>query len=72
VDSSERAIRHSTQNALTLARAKGYRSIAFPIIGSGTGGGSADMALTIIQSEIEGMDYEGEDRIVRFVRSLRR
>ena len=70
--SSERAIRSSTQNALLLARTKGYRSIAFPIIGSGTGGFSADKALTIMQSEIEGIDYEGEVRIVRFVRSLPR
>jgi O-acetyl-ADP-ribose deacetylase len=70
--SSERAIRRSTQNALALARARGYRSIAFPIIGSGTGGISADKALTIMQSEIESADYGGEVRIVRFVRGSRR
>jgi O-acetyl-ADP-ribose deacetylase len=68
--SSERAIRQSTQNALGVAAAKGYRSIAFPVIGSGTGGFSADKALTVMQSEIERSAYEGEVRIVRFVRKL--
>lgn len=33
--SSEKTIRLSVRNALNLAQAKGYRSIAFPLIGAG-------------------------------------
>jgi O-acetyl-ADP-ribose deacetylase len=65
--SSERAIRASVLNALKIAAAKGYSSIAFPIIGSGTGGYAADKALAIMQDEIEKNPYAGEVRIVRFV-----
>src|SRR5581483_8974967 len=36
--SSERSIRNSVQNAIQLAKSKGYHSIAFPLIGAGTGG----------------------------------
>jgi O-acetyl-ADP-ribose deacetylase (regulator of RNase III) len=35
---SERSIRDSVANALQLAYASGFRSIAFPLIGAGTGG----------------------------------
>jgi len=66
--SSERAIRDSVCNALKIASAKGYRSIAFPIIGSGTGGYNTDKALAIMRQEIENSPYEGEVRIVRFTR----
>ena len=36
--SSERAVRKCIGNALHLAQQRGYRSIAFPLIGTGTGG----------------------------------
>ena len=35
---SERSIRVSVGNALTIATEKGFRSIAFPLIGAGSGG----------------------------------
>lgn len=34
---SEKSIRDSTQNAIQLAISEGYRSIAFPLIGAGSG-----------------------------------
>ncbi len=39
--SSERAVRAATANALALVRAHGFRSMAFPLIGAGTGGRAA-------------------------------
>ena len=36
--SSERSIRLSVRNALRLASELGYHSVAFPLIGAGTGG----------------------------------
>lgn len=64
--SSERAIRGCVRSALALARERGYRSIAFPLIGAGTGGFSPERALDIMQDEARKTDYEGEVRIVRF------
>jgi O-acetyl-ADP-ribose deacetylase (regulator of RNase III) len=65
--SSERMIRSSVRNALDLASSNGYRSIAFPIIGSGTGGFPLEKALAIMQNEIKNSPYIGEVRVVRFV-----
>jgi O-acetyl-ADP-ribose deacetylase (regulator of RNase III) len=63
---SERAIRSSVANALDIAVRKGYRSVAFPLIGAGTGGFSADRVLAIMCDETERHPYDGEVRIVRF------
>ena len=64
--SSERAIRGSVRNALGLAAARGYRSIAFPLIGAGTGGVAPDRALAFMRDEAGRCDYAGEVRIVRY------
>ncbi|MES2569331.1 MAG: macro domain-containing protein [Verrucomicrobiota bacterium] len=66
--SSEQAIRGCVRSALTIARERGYRSIAFPLIGSGTGGFSTEKALGIMQDEAQNADYAGEIRFVRFRR----
>lgn len=64
--SSERSIRDSVRNAMALAKASGYRSIAFPLIGAGTGGTKADRVLTIMQEALQGVEFDGEVRIVRY------
>jgi O-acetyl-ADP-ribose deacetylase (regulator of RNase III) len=66
--SSERAIRGCVRSALGIARQRGYRSVAFPLIGAGTGGFSPERALEIMQDEARQIDYDGEVRIVRFRR----
>lgn len=66
--SSERAIRGCVRSALDIARERGFRSIAFPLIGAGTGGFSPERALNIMQEEMQQSNYEGEVRIVRFRR----
>ncbi len=48
---SERSIRDSVRNALNLARAHGLRSIAFPLIGAGSGGLDRDRAKAIMLDE---------------------
>ena len=62
--SSERAIRDSARNA--LAQAKGYRSVAFPVIGAGAGGASAERSLQFMKDEAMKSSFVGEVRIVRF------
>jgi O-acetyl-ADP-ribose deacetylase (regulator of RNase III) len=63
---SERSIRDSVANAIAIARQRGYRSIAFPIIGAGTGGFGPDGAIAIIQDALQKAEFDGEVRIVRF------
>ena len=67
--SSERAIRGCVRSALDIARQRGYRSIAFPIIGAGTGGFSPERALDIMRDEARQIDYDGEVRFIRFTRA---
>jgi O-acetyl-ADP-ribose deacetylase (regulator of RNase III) len=64
--SSEKSIRTSVKSAVDLAREKGYRSIAMPLIGAGTGGRKADDVLAIIHDELQTVPYDGLVRIVRY------
>ena len=64
--SSEYAIRHSVKNALALAQQQGLLSIAFPLIGAGTGGFSEAEALLLMQDEILTSNYAGHVVIVQF------
>ena len=66
--SSERSIRDSTRNAVALAAERDFESLAFPLIGAGTGGGSADDVLSMMQDELANCDFNGLIRIVRFRR----
>ncbi len=64
--SSEGALRDCVRNALGLASEEGFESIAFPLIGAGTGGMSADDVLAIMQGEIPQCEFSGLVRVVRF------
>ena len=69
--SSARSIRASVSNALVLAAAHGYWSIAMPLIGAGTGGGKAADVERLIEEELQRSDYDGRVVIVRYARSSR-
>jgi O-acetyl-ADP-ribose deacetylase (regulator of RNase III) len=64
--SSEESIRTSVQNALRLAAQHGFRSIAFPFIGAGTGGTRADHVQTLMTDEFQRSTYPGEIILVRY------
>lgn len=64
--SSERSIRDSCRNALALADEAGFESIAFPLIGAGTGGGSADAVLDMMKDELNNVTFGGRIVIVQF------
>jgi len=66
--STERSIRHSVRNALSLAAERGFQSIAFPLIGAGTGGGSAETVQATIADELANCEFDGLVCIVRFRR----
>ena len=64
--SSEESIRKSVRNALALATQHGFRSLAFPLIGAGTGGGRPDQVQAIMEEEIRKSEFPGEVLLVRF------
>lgn len=64
--SSERSIRNCVRNAMRIAAERGYRSIALPLIGAGTGGFNPERAQAIIAEELRGIEFDGEVRIVCF------
>jgi O-acetyl-ADP-ribose deacetylase (regulator of RNase III) len=68
---TKHSIRESVRNALQLASERSYRSIAFPLIGAGTGGSRAERVLALMTATLETLDYDGEVRIVRFRRPNR-
>lgn len=64
--SSERSVRDSVRNAMKLASERGFRSLAFPLIGAGSGGGRAERVLKWMQDELRQIDYDGDVRIVQY------
>jgi O-acetyl-ADP-ribose deacetylase (regulator of RNase III) len=49
---SERSVRDSVRNAVAMAQKHGCRSIAFPLIGSGSGGLKPERVKTIMLDEL--------------------
>lgn len=70
--SSERSIRGSVRSAMAIVKSRGYRSVALPLVGAGTGGGSPEWVLDLIRDELRSIEYDGEVRIVLFRRPVRR
>ncbi|HEY0160478.1 MAG TPA: macro domain-containing protein [Thermoanaerobaculia bacterium] len=64
--SSEEIVRACVRNALRLASESGYRSVAFPLIGAGTGGLAPDRVLELMRDEASRSPYAGHVRIVVF------
>ncbi len=64
---SERSIRGSVRSAMALVEQHGFRSVAFPIIGAGSGGSSADRALALMLSEFTSLTSNAQVFIVKFV-----
>ena len=64
--SSEESIRKCVRNALALATQQGFRSLAFPLIGAGTGGGRPEEVQAIMEDEIKQSEFPGQVLLVRF------
>jgi len=64
--SSEASVRKSVRSALEIAKSQDFKSIAMPLIGAGTGGGSMKQVEEMMEEEVNRSDYDGEVRIVRF------
>jgi O-acetyl-ADP-ribose deacetylase len=64
--SSEWSIRQSVINAMALAIDKGFQSIAFPLIGAGSGGFKPDRVKAIMEDELGKIEGAMEVRVVVF------
>ena len=63
---SERSIRDSVRNAVRLAREHGFQTMAFPLIGAGSGGFTAERAKTVMLDELQQLDEPMQVTIVVF------
>lgn len=53
---SENSIRNSVKNAVRLAHEEGFTSLAFPLIGAGSGGFYQGLAMAIMLDELDKID----------------
>jgi O-acetyl-ADP-ribose deacetylase len=65
---SEFSIRQSVRSAMQIVNERGFLSVAFPLIGAGSGGFSRERALEIMRDELQQIPTEAEVRIVLFER----
>ena len=63
---SETSIRQSVRNAVSLAEQQGFQSIAFPVIGSGSGNFSPAKALAFMTDELSRLDADLQVKIVEY------
>ena len=63
---SARSIRMSVGNATALANQHGFRSLAFPLVGAGTGGFRAADVERLMLNTLDELAFDGEVRVVRY------
>jgi O-acetyl-ADP-ribose deacetylase (regulator of RNase III) len=66
---SERSIRGSVQSALQIVSAHRFSSVAFPLIGAGSGCFRPDQALALMQDELNSVSSEAQVTLVKFKRA---
>lgn len=64
--SSEWSVRESVRNAMAIVKRRGYRSVAFPLIGAGSGGGKAERVREWMRGELQAIEYDGVVIVVRY------
>ncbi|MCU0492563.1 MAG: macro domain-containing protein [Chloroflexaceae bacterium] len=64
--SSPTIIRRCVASALALAQDKGFESIAFPVLGSGSAGIAEQTALTAMCESLRVLTFAGSVRVVRY------
>jgi len=67
---SEKSIRASVDSAVEIAEDHGYRSLALPALGAGSGGFDERAAIEIISEQLAAIDSVIRATVVRFRRGL--
>ena len=65
---SERSIRDSVVNAFHIVNERGFASVAFPIIGAGSGGFNPSEALGIMQDALRTVESPASVTLVRYTK----
>jgi O-acetyl-ADP-ribose deacetylase (regulator of RNase III) len=63
---SPRSIQGSVRSAMQIVRERGFASVAFPLIGAGSGGYAEDAALQLMLEAFAAIDYSAQISIVRY------
>ncbi len=66
---SERSIRDSVRNAIRVANDNGFKSIAFPLIGAGSGSFNQGQAKSLMLDELSKLDVPMLVKIVVFTKA---
>ena len=66
---TETSIRDSVRNAMRIVNERRYESVAFPVIGAGSGRFNVDRARELMLDEFKGIDTEARVVIVTFKKS---
>lgn len=65
---SEQSIRLSVRNTMAIVKNQAFASVAFPIIGAGSGGYRQDKALALMEDELQPIETSAKVTIVQYVR----
>ncbi|MCW3095899.1 MAG: Appr-p processing domain protein [Chthonomonadaceae bacterium] len=65
---SEYSIRQSVRSAMEIVRQQGFTSVAFPLIGAGSGSFNAARSLEIIQDELRQIESSARVVVVQYCR----
>ena len=63
---TKHSIQDSVRNAMKIVKEKNFESVAFPIIGAGSGGFNTEKALLCMMDEFSKLDIQAEVIIVKF------
>jgi len=63
---TEKSVYNSVINAMNIVNQKGYTSIAFPIIGAGSGNRGIEWSLKIMRKAFEAIESDAKVIIIRF------
>jgi O-acetyl-ADP-ribose deacetylase (regulator of RNase III) len=64
-----RSIQKSVRSAMSLVREHGFSSVAFPIVGSGSGGRNQEKALEVMLDAFEAIESQAKVIIVEYERN---
>lgn len=63
---TEKSIRRSVETTMKTVKQYGFKSVAFPIIGAGSGGFNRDRAIKIMLEQLNEMKFDGKVLIVKY------
>lgn len=67
---TEYSIRRSVSNAMFIVKEREFKSVAFPIIGAGSGGFKSGESLEIMKDELRGIQSTAEVTIVEYIEDV--